>query len=93
MGWTQAQGMADAVAEGAVSLEVAIEYHLTANHYPPVPRVMIDVCIDALAKADPDAEIDLPDGVTHRDGRRSVRAWEIFESFHLYPFLQDVDDV
>ena len=36
MGSTQAIGMADAVREGGVTLYLSLQYHLTANHYPPV---------------------------------------------------------
>lgn len=36
MGSTQALGMADAVREEQISLHRALDYHLSANHYPPV---------------------------------------------------------
>lgn len=36
MGNTQAIAMADAVREHQVTLYPAIQYHLTANHYPPI---------------------------------------------------------
>jgi hypothetical protein len=31
-----------------LSLEDSIAIHLSANHYPPVPRSMVQPCIDAI---------------------------------------------
>lgn len=49
-----------------VGLHAALDYHLTSNHYPPVPRSMIPVCIEAISKV-ADAYDDYgDDGVTVR---------------------------
>ncbi len=44
MGHLSAVGMADA----APSLEIALEWHLTHNHYPPVPVSMVGPCVEAI---------------------------------------------
>lgn len=94
MGTTGALGMAEAVAGGLTTLEHALSWHLTANHFPPVPTSMIPAClaaIDAANAEDWDEEIALPDGVTYRDGRSVAPAWAIVEQHHLDAFL-DGDD-
>jgi hypothetical protein len=53
-----------------LSLEDSIAIHLSANHYPPVPRSMVQPCIDAIdAYHDEDYQrlIDLPAPITWRD--------------------------
>ena len=52
-----------------LSLEDSIAIHLSANHYPPVPRSMVQPCIDAIdAYYDEDYSrlISLPDPITWR---------------------------
>lgn len=92
MGTANAIGMADAVHEGGISLGVALEWHLRSNHFPPVPRAMIPVAeaaIEAGNDDDYDRLIDLPEGTTYRDGRTSVEAYAIIESFHLGAFIEN----
>ena len=94
MGRMRAEGMADAVRDGDVSLVAALEYHLTVNHYPPVPRAMVAVCVAAIGKAQVGewkAMVDLPEGVVSREGLVAVPADTVIESFHLEPFLYGCD--
>jgi hypothetical protein len=84
--------MAEALNDGLVSLQRAIGWHLQSNHYPPVPTVMNApalAAIEALNEDDGDRLIDLPEGVEFRDGRTSVEAHVLAESFHLYGFVND----
>lgn len=90
----QAQGYADAVAEGTVTLEVALAAHLQSNHYPPLPTSLVAACIAALeAAADDDwgRLVALPDGLQLRD-RDAVPADELIEAAHLSAFLQADED-
>lgn len=51
-------------------LEAALRWHLTYNHYPPVPDSMISPCraaIEAASRGDWEREIALPSGVLYRD--------------------------
>lgn len=85
-----------------LSLEKALSMHLSSNHYPPIPQVMIPVCIQAIDAAwedDLDRLIPLPfDGVDRngepfqirwRDGNTSAPAWAVIEHAHLDAWLVD----
>jgi hypothetical protein len=76
-------------------IERAMSYHLTANHYPPVPESMVPVCIEAVMLAadiymdDVDGaveEIELPEGVSFR-GRETAPISNIIEAHHLDAFI------
>lgn len=72
MGSTTAMGYKDMVDEGLISLYHAMEIHLTGNHYPPIPRSMIEPCLQAVEAGndgDWDRIIDLPEGVSYRAGK------------------------
>jgi hypothetical protein len=76
-----------------LSLENAIAIHLQANHYPPVPRSMVQPCIDAIDAYninDPSALIELPDGITWR-GNTHAPAHAIIEAHHLDAWLNHAD--
>lgn len=95
MGTTGAMGMSDAVNHHMVNLDAALHWHLQHNHYPPIPVGMIPVAkaaIEALNEDDCERDIELPEGVMFRDGSTSVPAWQIAESMHLYPFVDNDDD-
>jgi hypothetical protein len=91
MGRMSLEGM----LEGDVSYDAALEWHLTSNHYPPVPLSMIQACkeaIDACNEEDSDRSIELPSGILWR-GNSSAPAWAIVEGHHLESFLfSDEDD-
>lgn len=89
MGYTQALGMAEAVAENAVNLDAALSWHLQSNHYPPVPSSMVAPCKRAITyarKGEWDRNVRLPEGVTWR-GKRSAPAHAVVEGHHLEAFI------
>lgn len=74
-----------------MTTQAALHYHLTCNHYPPVPDSMIDPCeqaIDAANGDEWDRLITLPDGVTWR-GQTTAPARAIIDGHHLHPFIDD----
>ena len=80
MGSTQLAGMREMVGDDC------LEWHLTSNHYPPLPTILIDACREALAalrNEEPDREIYTPEGVQFRN-RNSATASEIADSAHLW---------
>jgi hypothetical protein len=74
--------------------DTALRWHLTNNHYPPVPLSMLEACksaIEACNDDDSQREIELPGGVSWR-GRESAPAWAIIEGHHLESFIASDDD-
>lgn len=70
----------------------ALHWHMRANLYPPPPTQMIDVARQAIELANAgraDELVELPEGVTYRDGRTSVPATAIIASFRLEGFIDD----
>lgn len=68
-----------------IDLETQLEWHLQANHYPPVPVSMVPVCIEAIDSVNEghyNVEVPLPEGVSFR-GKTTAPAWEIVEQHHL----------
>lgn len=94
MGWTQATDLAEQVREGTLSLRQALDYHLTTNHFPPIPAEMITPCMAAIFAWD-DGEIEtqivLPGNITYRD-RKTAPAWAIIHTHHLEAFLTREED-
>jgi hypothetical protein len=90
------------MTETETTLEQQISWHLSGNHYPPIPQVMVPVCIqaiDALKDGDANREIPMPfdgerDGkpfqVTWR-GQTTAPAWAIAEHAHLDAWLMISD--
>jgi hypothetical protein len=72
-----------------MDIRTSLRYHLTGNHYPPVPVSMVDACLDAI-DAYHDEEYDrlikLPEGVFWR-GEDSAPASAIAEAHHLDAWL------
>lgn len=58
MGSQIARDFAGQVADGNVELEGALSWHLSSNHYPPLPAFFIPTCIRAI-EAGQDEEWDL----------------------------------
>lgn len=80
---------AEAMAEASISLEAQLDWHLTANHYPPVPSIMIPVCIEAIDNAndsDWDKLITLPENITWK-GLTEAPTYAIVEGHHLDPWI------
>lgn len=86
MGALQAQEM---ITHGGI--ERALVWHLQSNHYPPVPKSMIEPCKEAIRAANREAWeqlIDLPEGVLWK-GETKAPAYAIVEAHHLASFLDD----
>lgn len=94
MGSMIARDLADGVAEGTTDLDAALTYHLTANHYPPVPVQMVPYArfaIEITNLGRPGTIVDLPPGVLW-NGKPAAPASAFIESFHLHHFLADDDE-
>lgn len=90
MGSMQAWEMARLGAEMRVPLDVQLHYHLTVNHYPPVPQEMVPAVKRAVLKAragDFNSRVRLPKGITHRRYKSLVPVSAMVESYHLEAFV------
>jgi len=90
MGNLQAREMAEL---GADNLEASLTWHLTSNHFPPVPVSMVPICIKAIeayAEEDCDRQISLPEGVGYK-GLTVAPASAIVEQHHLDAWI-DFDE-
>ena len=69
-----------------LTIENQIAIHLSANHYPPVPAIMVQPCVEAIDAVNDaglwDLEIPLPEGVSWR-GLTTAPAHAIIEAHHL----------
>jgi hypothetical protein len=93
MGSQSTRGTLEAAGEGqaALPLGVLLHWHLTANHYPPLPVSLIPACrraIDLAAEGDYDAKVRLPRGLITREGKRSLPVREIVQMAHLLDFVE-----
>lgn len=89
MGYLRATEAATVMTD-MVGLDAALHYHLTANHFPPIPAEMVSVAkaaIEAATDGDYERAIELPGGITYRDGATEVAALAVIESLHLEPFV------
>lgn len=81
--------------EFGLGMSESIRIHLAHNHYPPVPAIMVPVCIQAIlsyrANLNGDEIIPMPNGVSWR-GNSSAPAWAIIESHHLDSWCESDDD-
>ena len=89
MGSNMANEMASGVLEDMgimLSIEQQIGIHLSSNHYPPVPSIMIQPCINAIDAVNDlglwDLPIKLPEGVSWK-GSDMAPAHAIIEAHHL----------
>ena len=90
MGRLQAMEFANLVEEGQTSLDMALEWHLTANHYPPVPVAMVAVCKEAIRLSELgeyDEMVELPEGISWKD-QTVAPVRNIVEAHHLEDFIQ-----
>jgi len=91
--------LAQEIASGEldVSFRDGILWHLKGNHYPPIPSVMADPCIeaiDAYYEDDLDRLIPLPkmeDGfqIRWKDGNTEAPAWALIEHAHLQAWCSE----
>ena len=93
MGSNMATEMADGTLEYLginLDIETQIGIHLSANHYPPVPKSMIKPCIEAIDAVNDlglwDLEIPMPDGITYK-GLTTAPAHAIIEQHHLNAWI------
>ena len=78
-----------------ITLEMAIEWHLIGNHYPPVPKSMIKPCIEAIMsynEGDHTKLIELPEGITYQNGKTSAPAVALINAHHLDDWLVEEDE-
>ena len=88
MGYRTALEFKELADEGAISLERALEYHLTANCYPPVHPAFIPVAVMAIhyyKDGDYDTIIALPNG-------KALTVYQIVEGLHLDAFVDEEDE-
>lgn len=79
------------LADSDLDLEMAIGYHLQGNHYPPVPISMVQPCVNSIDEynaGNPDANIELPDGITWKN-KTYAPAYAIIEAHHLEAWCFD----
>jgi hypothetical protein len=84
----------DALEEMDIAWKDQVAMHLRNNCYPPVPLIMLDPCIEAIANCvldDWDAKVDLPEGVSYR-GLTSAPSHAIVSNHRLEAFLDADDD-
>ena len=84
MGALQAREMAE-----IMELRQALSWHLTSNHFPPVPDIMIDPCLEAIDNANAgewDKLVGLPEGVGYK-GLTVAPTEAIIDQHHLHSFL------
>ena len=94
MGSITAIGLADTTLD----LETQLLYHLQGNHYPPVPKEMVQPCIEAIdAYYDEDYSrmIDMPmvgDYQITYKGNNQAPASAIVSQHHLEWFINPADE-
>jgi hypothetical protein len=84
----------DLATMSGLSMQAAIEIHLTGNFYPPVPASMVQPCIDAIDaywEDDIDRFIAMPDGVFYK-GMSHAPAYAIIEQHRLHPWMEEGED-
>jgi hypothetical protein len=94
MGSITAIGLADTTLD----LETQLKYHLQGNHYPPIPTVMVQPCIEAIdAYYDKDWSrmIEMPmvgDFQILYKGMTHAPASAIVSQHHLEWFIEPSDE-
>ncbi len=80
---------AEGLTEIGLSLEEQVLVHLTSNHYPPVPAMMVPTCIEAIDLANDgewDSLVSLPEGVLWK-GQAVSPVHAIVEQHHLETWI------
>lgn len=91
MGYGNASTMNEQVKEGAVNLDTALLWHLTSNHYPPIPTAMIPIAKQAIENAHLgmwDKHIEFPEG-WKVNGLTEMSVSKIVEIMHLDAFIDE----
>ena len=80
----------------SLDIEKQIGIHLSANHYPPVPSIMVAPCIEAIDAVNDaglwDLEIPMPEGVSYK-GLTTAPAWAIIEQHHLDAWIIEREEI
>lgn len=95
MGTGNAQGMNQQVLEGNVDLDTALLWHLTSNHYPPVPAAMVPVARKAIEHANLgewEESVRFPNG-WEVNGRSEMSVEIIVDIMHLDAFIEQEDSL
>jgi hypothetical protein len=74
-------------------LTTAVSWHLAANCYPPVPAIMIPICVEAIDLViceEGSQYVELPEGVLYK-GDTSAPAWAIVDNYRLGAILDAID--
>jgi len=94
MGSQTASEWSEQVAIGRLKLENALSYHLTGNHFPPLPTSLIPCCIKAINNGNNglwDKGIKLPVGITWK-GKKTAPTRDCIQAWHLSFFLDSDDE-
>ena len=74
-----------------LDIETQIGIHLKSNHYPPVPSIMVQACVEAIDAVNDaglwNLEIPLPEGVFYKGNLTTAPAHAIIEQHHLDAWL------
>lgn len=87
MGYVSAAGMAEMTKEGLASMEQALNWHLTANHFPPISTALVPVAMEAIKNANAgnwSQPVAMPEGYR----RREIPTGELIEGLHLHAWLE-----
>lgn len=96
MGAQGALGFKEQVDLGNVKLENAIRWHLTGNHYPPIPVAMVTPAMKAIAYANEgrwDVRVHLPSGILYKGKYKTAPVSALVESLRLDSFLDEDEDI
>jgi hypothetical protein len=78
-------------------IERQIAIHLSANHYPPVPKEMVKPCIEAIDAVNDlglwHLEIPLPEGVFYKDNLTTAPAHAIIDQHHLDAWIIEREEM
>lgn len=91
------------IANTDLSLDRKVAWHLQGNHYPPIPLVMVEPCVEAIELARLgyyDTEVKLPHGESKTgepfqitwNGQDTAPVSAIVEAHHLDGFIQDGEE-
>jgi len=80
-----------ALAGSDLNIRTQLSHHLTINHYPPLPIELLDVCLEAIDKANEgewDDRVLLPEGTYYR-GDTSAPVLAVIEAHHLNAWISE----
>lgn len=81
------------IAETELTLEDQITWHLRSNCFPPIPKSMVQPCIEALQaynEGNPERLIGLPEGVGYK-GFSAAPATAIIQGHFLESWIETTD--